>query len=1046
MTPRETRPLNADAPADTAATGLAEPAGVVARPRRAEGPLASFVVAAFNAEATLARTLRSLGRQTMPSWEAIVVDDGSTDGTGRLAAAWSRHDPRVRLVRQVNRGASAARNTGLAAASGTFVAFVDADDTIAPSYLSRLIRAATRDGGADAACSGSVRLSRAGRVIERSRPDEVEHDLLAGVRWRVPAPLHALLVRRSVAMTAGGFDDAFAANEDWDFWFRLAQSGLRVAREDAPLAHYWCRAGSLTRNGPAMIRSYRSALERVHRLAPGSDPATEDHEIRLALATSLSWNGAVAIGQGHGTADIVDAAFEDPRLRGRIDAPLLAPSFLGGLTAGAECARDAHADLWPALSALCEGFFAAFESRSGSDGLAYGMRKACEREVVRASRHKRRVRPLGNSIGLPLISAALVRGIAVRDGQDSLVMTLPGAGRTLSVPVLGTRLEGATLRTRIQQGGYAELTRFLSAKPSAARIEPLLERIDGTIRPLAKRLRHGLGRRVGDGIRREAPASGHAETTPPPAAAGFAPTGEDAADAIIRDEAASVLRSMRPPSVAPRAKRRDEPADASGALWDAFYRDPDPWGYDTPYEQLKYDRTLAILPDGEAIGRALELACAEGRFTERLAPRVASLTAADISTVALARAAERCARFPNVAYRPINFFEDEIGLGWDLITASEVLYYMTGVEQLRRFASRVAGGLARGGLFVHAHGFSVDDDPSRTGFDWQVPFGADVIAATFAARSEFRLERTVRTPLYRIDLFRRVDDDEAGAPVAPLVEDVKLGSALESRVERQVIWNGPIATRAGIASRRAFRIPVLMYHRVAETGPASLAPYRVSAAAFEAQLIFLRRRGFRSVGLADWRRARRTGSIEGRPILMTFDDAYTDFHDVAWPLLRRYDFSAHVFVPTGKVGSAADWDREAGEPAPIMDWAQIEALATEGVTFGSHLASHPAADCLASADLLREAVRSRLMLETVTGREVTSIAAPFGAADSRTDGIFRLAGYREGFRVHGGPARVWELGLATPRIEIPGGLDLHAFAERLGVPVEPPDGRDRVPA
>ena len=511
----------------------------------------------------------------------------------------------------------------------------------------------------------------------------------------------------------------------------------------------------------------------------------------------------------------------------------------------------------------------------------------------------------------------------------------------------------------------------------------------------------------------------------------------------VLDEAFASASERFQPLVREPERHAPEPFDedlrGDQDSWDDFFEQPDPWGYDSPYEQLKYDRTLDLVPD-RRIGRALELACAEGRFTERLAPRVERLRAVDISRTALERTAQRCARFSHVEYQAENFFEAELGSGWDLITCCEVLYYMTDDAQLDRFAARVGKALAPGGSLVQTHACVLVDDATRTGFDWAVPFGADRIAKAFEATPGLRRVRTLRTEIYRIDVFEKISD----APAAPLLEEhVPLATRLEPRVASAVVWHGP----ADVADpeERAFQAPVLMYHRLAETGPPGLAPYRIAPRDFERQLLFLRRRGFRSVSLDEWRANRLGASLAGRPVLITFDDAYVDFHRLAWPLLQRYGFSAHVFVPTDKVGRAADWDSAYGEPAPIMDWDEIADLANQGVGFGSHLASHPRADCLASEPLLREAASSRATLERVLDREVTSVAPPFGARNERVDAVLRLAGYRESFLDHGGPAQVLRLGLATPRIEVRGDRGLDVFAASLEMALPPPDAADEPP-
>ncbi len=97
--------------------------------------LVSIIVPAFNAAATVAATLRSVCGQTHENLEIIVVDDGSTDETAEIVAAIAANDPRVRLVRQTNRGLVSARNAGIEAARGKFIAPVDADDLWHPEKI-----------------------------------------------------------------------------------------------------------------------------------------------------------------------------------------------------------------------------------------------------------------------------------------------------------------------------------------------------------------------------------------------------------------------------------------------------------------------------------------------------------------------------------------------------------------------------------------------------------------------------------------------------------------------------------------------------------------------------------------------------------------------------------------------------------------------------------------------------------------------------------------------------------------------------------------------
>src|ERR1043165_4046833 len=103
-------------------------------------PRVSIAIAMHNAAPTAAQTIRSLLSQTERSWEAIVVDDGSTDGSGDIVASFA--DPRITLIRQANAGPGAARNTGLDGCRGDFVGFLDADDWLEPDALDVLLKLA----------------------------------------------------------------------------------------------------------------------------------------------------------------------------------------------------------------------------------------------------------------------------------------------------------------------------------------------------------------------------------------------------------------------------------------------------------------------------------------------------------------------------------------------------------------------------------------------------------------------------------------------------------------------------------------------------------------------------------------------------------------------------------------------------------------------------------------------------------------------------------------------------------------------------------------
>ena len=118
-------------------------------------PTVSVVVPVFNTEKWLPDCLNSLARQTHPRFEVILVDDGSTDGSGKICDDFAVSDWRTRVIHEENRGLSAARNAGALAATGEYLLFLDSDDYIDADTVEKLALAAS-EGDADIVATGFV--------------------------------------------------------------------------------------------------------------------------------------------------------------------------------------------------------------------------------------------------------------------------------------------------------------------------------------------------------------------------------------------------------------------------------------------------------------------------------------------------------------------------------------------------------------------------------------------------------------------------------------------------------------------------------------------------------------------------------------------------------------------------------------------------------------------------------------------------------------------------------------------------------------------------
>ncbi|MDB5723778.1 MAG: putative polysaccharide deacetylase/methyltransferase protein, partial [Novosphingobium sp.] len=164
-------------------------------------PQVSFIIPAFNAARTLKITARSLRAQTLREWEAVIVDDGSTDRTAKVAAALVRADARFKLVTQKNSGASAARNTGLAHASARLVTFIDADDWIAPDFLASLVPLAA-EPDVLAFCAYE-RILPSGRVCPPDFCGMLQDDPLAVLAFRCEPAIHCVVAPRELVTAVG---------------------------------------------------------------------------------------------------------------------------------------------------------------------------------------------------------------------------------------------------------------------------------------------------------------------------------------------------------------------------------------------------------------------------------------------------------------------------------------------------------------------------------------------------------------------------------------------------------------------------------------------------------------------------------------------------------------------------------------------------------------------------------------------------------------------------------------------------------------------------
>lgn len=278
----------------------------------------SVVVPCYNAERYIGATLDAVLAQTGAELEVIVVDDGSRDGSAALV---ERAYPQVKLIRRANAGVAAARNTGIDAATGDWVAFCDADDIWLPGKLAAQFAAMQAVPG----CRMSYTAWHVWPSAEPLPPAALLAELQAAAgdeaRWRgatgwlYPELLldcvvwtSTVLMQRSLLAEIGGFPTDLRIGEDYDLWLRASRV-TRIERVARPFALYRQHPQSITRSAPSANykgRVIQSAIDRWGYAGPDGRQA-EEHTVRAMLAKTWSDYAAAQLDAGQRAASRTSA-------------------------------------------------------------------------------------------------------------------------------------------------------------------------------------------------------------------------------------------------------------------------------------------------------------------------------------------------------------------------------------------------------------------------------------------------------------------------------------------------------------------------------------------------------------------------------------------------------------------------------------------------------------------------------------------------------------------------------------------------------------------
>lgn len=345
----------------------------------------SIIIPAYNSAETIAETLTSIQAQTVSHWEAIIVDDGSSDRTIEVANQFVT-DSRIRLLSQSNQGVSKARNAGIALAKFDWLLFLDADDWISPLYLEKMAAALQKDPSLDAIHCGGIRINPDGiTILEQYAPPLT--DLFPVFATGCSLMIHACVVRQTIVESLGGFDPSFRTSEDWDLWQRIARTGARFGAVKEVLVFYRQRPNSLSRDINHIFADTLRVVNQGHEFdARVANPhpnyvqgLPKDGLASLRLKCS-PWFAGFCISLGENPLPLLQlvASDRDPNLFPRHIVDTIFKSIIVATCQPPEIWQQ----LWPTAEPAIKEFLAALETQSQTIGLAHSTYTLLEQMIV----------------------------------------------------------------------------------------------------------------------------------------------------------------------------------------------------------------------------------------------------------------------------------------------------------------------------------------------------------------------------------------------------------------------------------------------------------------------------------------------------------------------------------------------------------------------------------------------------------------------------------------------------------------------------------------
>lgn len=228
-------------------------------------PKVSVVIPAYNSMKYLPDTLKSVWHQTYTDFEVILVNDGSSDNIKEWASQIK--DSRFKFISQPNQGASAARNAGILASTGEYIALLDADDLWAPTKLETHVLCLDNHPEVGLVCSWTAMMNAQGQPTGRLLKPAADGNVYSKILVQNIVDCPSAVIRRSCFDKIGLFDTSIRYNEDWEMWIRIAAAyNFSVIQE--PLVYYRQHPNNVSKNWRQMQLGFNKVIQSAFKSAP----------------------------------------------------------------------------------------------------------------------------------------------------------------------------------------------------------------------------------------------------------------------------------------------------------------------------------------------------------------------------------------------------------------------------------------------------------------------------------------------------------------------------------------------------------------------------------------------------------------------------------------------------------------------------------------------------------------------------------------------------------------------------------------------------------